>query len=86
MSKRILFSLEECMKCVQTKQLLSDRDDVSVITLPHDISDWDENQLQTTKTHEVFEELQRTAPILWDDGEKHIGYLRIRKWIQDTQP
>ena len=74
------------MKCVQTKQLLSDRDDVSVITLPHDISDWDKNQLQTTKTHEVFEELQRTAPILWDDGEKHIGYLRIRKWIQDTQP
>ena len=86
MSKRILFSLEECMKCVQTKQLLSDRDDVSVITLPHDLSDWDENQLQTTKTHEVFEELQRTAPILWDDGKKHVGYLRIRKWIQDTKP
>jgi len=28
--------------------------------------------------------LKITAPILWVDGEKTIGYLRIRKWLQDN--
>jgi len=85
MSKIILFSLEECMKCVQTKQLLSNRDDISIITLPHEISNWDEHQLQLVKNHDVLDELQKTAPILWVDGNKHVGYLRIRKWIQDNK-
>ncbi|HWR64051.1 MAG TPA: hypothetical protein VN365_06600 [Candidatus Thermoplasmatota archaeon] len=46
---------------------------------------WCEEDLTLAKTHNVFEDLQKTAPVLWLDGEKQIGYLRIRKWLQDTQ-
>jgi len=84
MEKAILFSLEQCVKCGQTKSLLKDRIDVEIITFPHDISQWTEEQKQLAHQYEVFEDLHQTAPILWVDGQKHIGFLRIRKWIQDT--
>lgn len=83
MSEKILFSLENCMKCIQTKELLADRDDIKIVTFPHDITEWGDEELNDAKYHDVFEDLQRTAPILWVDGEKTIGYLRIRKWLQD---
>jgi glutaredoxin len=85
MSEKILFSLENCMKCTQTKELLTDRDDIKIVTFPHEISDWNVEQMNDAKFHEVFEDLQITAPILWVDGEKTIGYLRIRKWLQDNE-
>ena len=85
MKEIILFSLEHCIKCEQTKQLLQHRDDIDVITLPHEIDEWDEEQKNLVKDHRVFEELQKTAPVLWVNGEKYLGYLRIRKWIQDNQ-
>ncbi len=84
MVEKILFSLENCTKCTQTKELLLNRDDVKIVTYPHEITDWSEEQLDEAKSHDVFEELQKTAPILWVDGEKKIGYLRIRKWLQDN--
>ena len=84
MSNNILFSLEQCVKCMQTKELLTDRDDIDIVTFPHDINDWTTNDLVMAKTYDVLEDLQKTAPILWHDGEKTIGYLRIRKWLQDT--
>ena len=55
------------------------------MTYPHEITDWSDEQLNEAKSHDVFEDLQKTAPILWLDGEKQIGYLRIRKWLQDTE-
>ena len=70
---------------MQTKELLIDRDDVEIVTFPHDISEWNDEELKQAKTHDVFDDLQKTAPILWLDGEKKIGYLRIRKWLQDTK-
>jgi len=85
MPEKILFSLEQCTKCMQTKELLTDRDDIEIVTYPHDINHWNEEQLNSAKTHDVFEDLQITAPILWVDGEKIIGYLRIRKWLQDNK-
>lgn len=72
------------MKCQETKDLLAGRTDVEIITFPHDLNQWSEQDLTLAKTHDVFEDLQKTAPILWLDGEKKIGYLRIRKWLQDT--
>jgi len=83
MGERILFSLENCTKCMQTKELLEGREDIDIVTFPHDINEWEENQLHNAKVHDVFEDLQKTAPILWLDGEKKVGYLRIRKWLQD---
>ena len=84
MSEKILFSLENCMKCTQTKELLKDRNDIKIVTFPHEISEWNDDNLNKAKSHDVFEDLQKTAPILWIDGEKTIGYLRIRKWLQDN--
>jgi glutaredoxin len=79
-----LFSLEHCVKCQETKELLTGRDDIEIVTFPHDLNKWHEEDFTLAKSHNVFEDLQKTAPILWLDGEKKIGYLRIRKWIQDT--
>jgi hypothetical protein len=69
---------------MQTKELMTDREDIEIITYPHDINIWSQEQVEEAKNHGVFEDLQRTAPILWLDGKKLIGYLRIRKWIQDN--
>lgn len=82
-TRPILFSLEHCVKCQQTKDLLGERSDIQILTLPHEFSQWTDEDIQLAKHHEVFEELQRTAPILWNDGNKIVGYLRIRKWVQD---
>ena len=85
MTEKILFSLENCMKCTQTKQLLTDRKDIKIVTYPHDLKKWNNEQMNHAKTYRVFEDLKITAPILWIDGEKTIGYLRIRKWFQDNK-
>jgi len=76
--------LEKCMKCTQTKQLLTGRDDIRIVTFPHDLNDWTDKELKMAKNYDVFEDLQKTAPILWNDGDKLVGYLRIRKWLQDN--
>jgi glutaredoxin len=85
MSEKILFSLENCVKCVQTKEEIKDRNDIKIITFPHNINDWTNKQLNDAKSHDIFEDLQITAPILWIDGVKIIGYLRIKKWLQDNK-
>jgi glutaredoxin len=85
MDGKILFSLENCVKCMQTKELLTDRDDIRIVIYPHEISDWTNEQLNEAKSHDVFDDLTITAPILWIDGRKTIGYLRIRKWLQDNK-
>ena len=73
------------MKCNQTKELLTDRNDVVIVTFPHDFNEWSEEDVKIARSHNVFEDLQLTAPVLWLDGEKKIGYLRIRKWLQDNR-
>ena len=85
MVEKILFSLENCTKCMQTKELIVDRDDIKIVTYPHEINEWDESQLNDAKSHDVFDDLLVTAPVLWVDGEKIVGYLRIRKWLQDNK-
>ena len=85
MDEKILFSLENCTKCTQTKDLLTERDDIKIVTYPHEINEWSDDQMNEAKSHDVLENLQITAPILWLDGEKIIGYLRIRKWLQDNK-
>ena len=85
MNNKILFSLESCIKCTQTKELLKDRTDIKINTYPHEIVEWSKDQLNEAKSHDVLVDLQKTAPILWISGEKKIGYLRIRKWLQDNE-
>ena len=58
---------------MQTKELLENRDDIEILTYPHDFNEWSESQLNEAKSHGVFEDLLKTAPILWLDGEKERG-------------
>ncbi len=85
MNRKILFSLENCVKCMQTKEIIKDREDIEIITFPHSINDWTNDQLNIAKTHNVFDDLQVTAPIFLVNNVKIIGYLRIRKWLQDNK-
>ncbi|MEM0493151.1 MAG: hypothetical protein QXS02_04260 [Candidatus Thermoplasmatota archaeon] len=85
MNKIILFSLENCVKCTQVKELLSGRDDIEIVTFPHDIREWSEKDIKLARSYDVLHDLQVTAPILWVNGEKKIGYLRIKKWIDDSR-
>lgn len=83
MEKHILFTLENCIKCTQTKEVLNKKNiNYDIIKLPHEIGNWKENHHEITKKYNVFNDIQRTAPILIADGEKIIGYLRIRKYFQ----
>jgi len=85
MNKPILFSLENCVKCNQTKELLTEGDNIEIVTFPHDFNEWSEEDIKLARSHDVFDDLQMTAPILWLDGVKKVGYLRIRKWLQDNK-
>jgi glutaredoxin len=85
MAEKILFSLENCPKCIQVKDLIKDINDIKIVTYPHFIDKWTKEDLDEAKNHNVFDDLQITAPILWIDGKKFIGYLRIRKWLQDNK-
>ena len=85
MSEKILFSLENCVKCMQTKELLTNGDSIRIVTYPHDITNWNNEQVKEAKDYSIFEDLQVTAPVLWVNREKIIGYLRIRKWLQDNK-
>jgi glutaredoxin len=83
MAEKILFSLDNCVKCTQTKEILVNRDDITVVTLPHNLQDWSEDQKKMVSSYDVLDDLQRTAPVLCTGTGKYIGYLRIRKWLQD---
>jgi len=85
MDKTILFSLENCEKCLQIKELVQNINEIRIITYPHEINGWTKEQINEAKNHDVFNDLQITAPILWIDGKKFIGYLRIRKYLQDNK-
>ncbi len=84
MKEKILFSLDQCIKCVQTKQLLKNREDIDIIIFPHEIQNWSTEHRSTAETYGVIEDLQKTAPVLWIDGKKYLGFLRIKKWLDDN--
>lgn len=83
MCKKILFSLENCPKCAQTKELLKnhDIDDIEIVTFPHNIKEWSDDEKSSAESYDVLDLLQQTAPILLVNKEKFVGYLRIRKWV-----
>lgn len=85
MDEKILFSLENCPKCIQTKELIGDRKDIKIVTFPHEFKEWSEEQIKKAESYGVLDDLKLTAPILWVNGEKIVGYLRIRKWLQDNK-
>lgn len=70
---------------MQIKELIKDTNEIEIITYPHDINEWSDEELSQAQQYNVFEDLHQTAPILVVDGEKKIGYLRIKKWLQDNK-
>ena len=85
MSKTILFSLENCSKCEQTKRLINNKNDITFITLSHDVSQWSEEEKTLVQKYDVIHDLERTAPVLWHQGKKLIGYLQIKQWFNQQQ-
>ena len=85
MAEKILFSLKQCCKCDKAKELINDQDDITIIDLSPDASMWTDEQKSLVQDHDVLEDLARTAPILWVDGEKKIGYLHIKQWVESIQ-
>ena len=83
MVEKILFSLEKCVKCNETKKMLSDQEDIKIVTYPHNLSEWTREQIEEAKTYDVFEDLKKTAPVLWVDGKKEVGFLRIKRWFKE---
>ena len=81
--KPILFTLEKCPKCETTKEYLKDID-YTIYPLPHEFKDWKDFDIEITKKYGVFEDLQKTAPILVVMN-KIMGQLRIKKWVQDNE-
>ena len=49
---------------MQTKELLTNRNDIKIVTYPHKISDWNDENLNDSKSHGIFEDLQKISPIL----------------------
>jgi hypothetical protein len=85
MSEKILFSLKQCCKCDKAKDLIKNRDDINIIDLSPDVSMWTDEQKKLIEDHDVLNDLARTAPILWVDGEKKIGYLHIKQWFESLE-
>ena len=59
MNKAILFSLENCIKCNQTKELIVDRDDIEVVTFPHDLNNWNDDDLNLAESYDVLDDLHK---------------------------
>lgn len=85
MTEIILFTLENCEKCLQIKELIKEKNTIKIITYPHFIDDWSNEQINEAKNYDVFNDLQITAPVLWMNKKKFVGYLRIRKYLQDNK-
>lgn len=80
----MLFCLQQCSKCDQAKELVNGRKDILVFTFPHELDKWSDIQKTFVEKFNLMEDLQTTAPVLITaDGKKLIGYLRIRKWVED---
>lgn len=83
--KNMLLCLEQCTKCTEAKELIRGRGDIMVITFPHDFDKWTEIQKKFVEKFKVLADLQKTAPIFVDsEGKVSVGFLRIKKWIQDN--
>jgi len=81
-----LFSLKQCIKCNAVKEYIENREDIKIITFPHNIKEWQDSEIKLAKEYDVFEDLQKTAPILvLDNKTKIIGQLRIIKWVKDNE-
>ena len=83
--KHIMYSLENCQKCNYAKDLLSGREDIEYITLPHDMKKWTEPQRAKVEAYNVFDHLRRTAPIfvILPSEKILVGYLDIKRALDD---
>ena len=84
--KPILFSLENCERCEFVKSRIPEGVDVEIKTYPHELKDWTVDQITEAAFHEVYAELQRTAPILLlPDGMKLTGAIEIKNFLSSMK-
>ncbi|HEC81532.1 MAG TPA: hypothetical protein ENI42_03790 [Thermoplasmatales archaeon] len=84
--KPILFSLENCERCEFVKSRIPEGLDIEVKTYPHDFRDWTVEQITEAAFHEVYADLQRTAPVLLlPDGRKLTSVIEIKNVISSLK-
>ncbi|KAA0007957.1 MAG: hypothetical protein DRN01_01705 [Thermoplasmata archaeon] len=84
--KPVLFSLENCERCEFVKGRIPEGVDVEIKTYPHELKDWTVDQITEAAFHEVYAELQRTAPILLlPDGSKLTGAIEIKNFLSSMK-
>jgi hypothetical protein len=82
--KAILFCLDNCPKCDEVKEKIVGKD-IKIINFPHNFVNWSKEDDKMAKEHNVFVDLQTTAPILvLEDGTKFVGQLRILRWLKNV--
>jgi len=82
--KAILFCLDNCPKCDEVKEKIIGKD-IKIINFPHNFVNWSKEDDKMAKEHNVFVDLQTTAPILvLEDGTKFVGQLRILRWLKNV--
>jgi hypothetical protein len=55
------------------------------LTFPHELDKWSGIQKTFVEKFGLMDDLKTTAPIFIDGvGKKLVGFLRIKKWIQDN--
>ena len=84
--KPILFSLENCERCDFVKKRIPRDVDIEIKTYPHELKEWSVEQITEAAFHEVYADLQRTAPILLlPDGKKLTGAIEIKNFLSSMK-
>lgn len=84
--KPILFSLKGCTKCNMAKEYLVENGiEFKEMKLSHTIADWSEPEKAILEECDVITALSRTAPVMYYDGKKYLGYLKIKRWVDERR-
>ena len=57
------------MKCVQTKNLINEKMGISIVTFPHDMSNWTDVQKNQAVEYDVIDDLQRALENRPEEGD-----------------
>lgn len=84
--KPILFSLKGCTKCDMAKEYLNEQDiEFKEMVLSPIISDWTETEKAILEECDAVTDLSKTAPVMYYDGKRYLGYLKIKRWADERR-
>lgn len=84
--KPILFSLEGCTKCDLAKSyLVQNGIEFKELTLSNTMSEWSEAEKAILEECDAVTDLSRTAPVMYYNGKRYLGYLKIKRWVDERR-